>query len=353
MKPFKDLVVVELGSVLAIPAVGMFFAELGAKVIKVENELTGGDMTRSWKLPSESKVEPTSAYFHAVNYQKKHLFLDVSKAEGKAVVMDLIKSCDVVLSNFKKSSAEKLQLDYKSLKEWNPTLIYAQLYAFDDEDNTPALDVVLQAETGFMFMTGEVGGKPVKMPVALIDLLAAHQLKEGILIALMQRNSTGKGAYVSASLYESALASLANQATNWLMAGHIPQRMGSAHPNIMPYGDVYQTQEGKELVLACATLKHWQSLCKVLGIQLDSEFDANQVRVEHRAYLWQLIQEKISGWSCEALTSELKEAQVPFGIIKNMQEVFENPTAQAMILTEYDETGKVSQRVKTVAFEIS
>src|SRR5690606_4167760 len=120
-----------------------------------------------------------------------------------------------------------------------------EITAYENEPDKPAFDVVLQAETGFMYMNGEPGREPARMPVALIDILAAHQLKEAILIALLHRERTGKGSHVSASLFGSAIASLANQASNWLMAGHIPQRMGSAHPNIAPYGDVFYTNDDK------------------------------------------------------------------------------------------------------------
>ena len=264
---FQSLRVVELGSVLAVPAVGMFFAELGATVIKIENATTQGDVTRSWKLPSEDPTSPASAYFYSVNYGKQHLMLDLNTSEHQAQVWDLVRTADIVLSNFKMSSAERIGMDYPTLRALKPDLIYAQLHGFDETDDTPALDMVLQAETGFLYMTGELGGPPVKMPVALIDLLAAHQLKEGILMALLARQTQGKGALVSTSLYKAALASLANQATNWLMAGVVPQRIGTAHPNIMPYGDVYTTHDNKEVVLACASDKHWQSLCRALGLE--------------------------------------------------------------------------------------
>lgn len=357
MKVFKNLKVVELASVLAGPAVGMFFAELGAEVIKIENSTTGGDVTRSWKLPNEQTPLNTegyadSAYFHSVNYHKKHLFYDLQNETDKAKTYEILRGCDVVIANFRKSSAIKMGMDYESLKKINPSIIYAQLYGFDEEDETPAFDVVLQAEAGFMYMNGEKGGQPVKMPVALIDILAAHQLKEAILIALLEKAQTGKGAFISTSLYESAVASLANQATNWLIANHVPQRMGSEHPNIAPYGDIFLTADDKEIVLACGTQRQWLGLCQALEISYlseDDRFKTNQERVVHRQELFQLLKQEVKKHTREYLLALLKKYSVPVGAIRTMPEVFQNPVAQNMILEE----GLNSKKVKTVAFKIT
>jgi crotonobetainyl-CoA:carnitine CoA-transferase CaiB-like acyl-CoA transferase len=347
---FKDLKIVELASVLAGPAVGMFFAELGAEVIKIENATTGGDVTRSWKLPSESQNAAGSAYFSSVNYGKTHLFYDLENTEDKQKTLDLLRGCDVVISNFKDASAARLGVDYDTLKVLNPKIIYAQIYGYDAVDDAPAFDVVLQAETGFMQMNGERGGKAVKMPVALIDILAAHQLKEGILMALLQRERTGKGAFVSASLYESAVASLANQATNWLMAKHIPQRIGSEHPNIAPYGDVFETKDKSEIVLACGTEKQWKNLCDALNLsalKTSNLFKTNALRVQNRQKLVAILRGPLSTFNKDILLDLLKSHNVPVGAIRTMNEVFEHPLAQNMILENGDE-----RRVKTVAFKI-
>jgi crotonobetainyl-CoA:carnitine CoA-transferase CaiB-like acyl-CoA transferase len=352
---FKDLKVIELASVLAGPAVGLFFAELGAEVIKIENKTTNGDVTRSWKLPSEDKAMAGSAYFYAVNYQKQYYFLDLEQEADRAQVYDLMKDCDVVISNFKYASAERLGMDYETVRRHTPSVIYAQIYSFDEADDTPAFDVVLQAETGFMFMNGEKEGAPVKMPVALIDLLAAHQLKEGILMALLHRERTGEGSFVSTSLYEAAVASLANQATNWLMAGHIPQRLGTQHPNIAPYGDVFDTADGRAIVLACGTERQWRQLCKVLnliGLTDDARFSNNQNRVQNRAALVDILQKTIKGFQRDDLLAQLRGGQVPSAAIRNMAEVFENPLAERMILEETTADGQLTKRVKTIAFKL-
>jgi len=217
---FKDLMVVELASVLAGPDVGMFFAEMGARVIKIENKTTNGDVTRQWRTASEkSNQENISAYFSSVNWNKEHLFLDLKQANDKKQVTDLLKDASIVIANFKPGDAEKFSLDYHSIKQINPTIIYGEINGFGEADNRVAYDVVLQAETGFMAMNGTASSGPLKMPLAMIDVLAAHQLKEGILVALLNKTQSGKGAYVQVALYDAALSSLKNQATNWLMNG--------------------------------------------------------------------------------------------------------------------------------------
>lgn len=350
-----QLKVVELASVLAGPAVGMFFAELGAEVIKIENKKTNGDMTRSWKLPSETADSSYSAYYASVNWGKQSYLLDLEDSSDREKAYHLLADADIVISNYHPKAAERLGVDYKTLSDHSPKLIFAQLNAFDGDSRRPAFDVVLQAEAGFMYMNGEADGPPVKMPVALIDVLAAHQLKEGILLALIRRMQTGKGAYVSTSLFESAVASLVNQATNWLMAGHIPQRMGTQHPNIAPYGDIYSCRDGKAILLAVGTEKQFRNLCNVLEIESLADnalFSSNGARVKNRAALNQTLSQQIINYDAAYLLQQLEAMNVPAASIRNMQEVFELPAAQSMILEEKLPDGMVSKRVKTVAFDL-
>ncbi len=351
---FKDLKVVELASVLAGPAVGLFFAELGATVIKIENKTTGGDVTRSWKVPEEDPETAYSAYYCSVNWGKEIHLLNLQQKEDQELVHALIRDCDVVVSNFKRSSAEKMRMDYEYLKTLNPRLIFGQITSFGGEDDTPAFDVVLQAEAGFLYMTGEPGRDPVKMPVALIDLLAAHQLKEAILLALLKRQMTGQGSYVSVSLFESAVASLANQATNWLMAGHIPQRLGTQHPNIAPYGDIFTTRDKKQVVLAAGTERQFQKLCEVLDfkyLMTDERFSSNANRVKNRVALIDALQVGFLPFERDKILQRFREAGVPAAGIRNMQEVFEHPLAKKLILEETMPDGRQSRRVRTVVFE--
>jgi len=354
--PFKGLKIIELASVLAGPMVGTFFAELGAEVLKVENSRTKGDVTRQWKLGNEPKERTYSAYYCAANWGKASIMADLSKTEDRAEIYDLARDADVVIANFKAGAAEKLGMDYAAFKKVNPSIIYGQITGFGDGNPRPAFDVVLQAEAGFMYMNGTPDGPPVKMPVALIDLLAAHQLKEGLLVALYQRLKTGEGAFVSVSLIEAAIASLANQATNWLMAKHIPQRMGSLHPNIAPYGDMFGTKDEKQLVLAVGNDKQFAQLCKVLGTSelAENAFFATSIeRVKHRALLAEKLAEFVVGFERDDLIEKLTKAQVPVGAIRNMEEVFELAVAKEMILRETGEDGVVTERVRTVVFRFS
>ncbi len=352
---FKDLTIIELASVLAGPSVGMFFAELGARVIKIENKKVGGDITRKWKLPQEDKSSDYSAYFSSINYKKEHLFLDLKNKEDHQQLLSLIKDADIVLSNFRDIQANRLGVDYESISRIHPDIIYAQLTGFGKGNTRPAFDVVLQAEAGFIFMTGEPNRPPVKMPVALIDVLAAHQMKEAILIALLQKEKTGKGAYVEISLYEAALASLVNQATNWLMAGHIPQPMGTQHPNIAPYGDIFYSKDERAIVLAVGTEKQFISLCNALELDiyhLDA-FNNNTQRVRNRTALSEHISHAIATFGIQELEQLFLEREVPYGRVRNMKEVFEIPEAQSMILEEEMNDGNISKRVKSTAFKIT
>ena len=351
-KIFKDLKIIELASVLAGPAVGQFFAELGATVIKIENSKIGGDVTRKWKLPQENKNDPFSAYYHSTNWGKESLMLDLSDETENIAAHNLIIMSDIVIANFKKGSAEKLNMHFGFLKKRNPELIYANLTAYGDDVDAPGFDVLMQAETGFLFMNGEPDRPPVKMPVALIDILAAHQIKEAILIALLKRKETGKGSYISVSLAKSAIAALANQASNWLNVGHIPQRMRTQHPNISPYGDILKTKDGKEIILAVGTDKHFLELCDILNLkELKNEerFNSNAARVKNRNELIIILQKVFLTFNQEYLLNQFKIKKVPAGILRNMEQVFEMPIAQEMVL-ENKEGGKC---VRTVAFDFS
>jgi crotonobetainyl-CoA:carnitine CoA-transferase CaiB-like acyl-CoA transferase len=352
-KFFAGLKVVEFASVLAGPAVGMFFAELGAEVIKIENKTTGGDVTRQWKLRAGDRG--LSPYYASVNYGKTSLLLDLTDPSDHRQALDLAAAADVVIANFRASAARRLGFDPDRLHALNPRLIYAQLQAYADaDDERPAFDVVLQAETGFLSMTGEPGRAPVKMPVALIDVLAAHQLKEAVLLALLHRERTGRGSTVSASLFESAVASLANQAANYLMAGHVPGPMGTQHPNIAPYGDLYRGADDTWLLLAAGTERQFATLCRELdlpGLPADPRFHTNALRLEHRDELNRHLAAAIARHEPEALVGRLHRAGVPAARIRNLAEVFAQPAARHMTLSE-NRDGQTLHMVRSVAFRL-
>ena len=354
MKPFQHLKVIELASVLAGPSVGLFFAELGATVIKIENKNTGGDVTRSWKLASEIKEHPYSAYYSSVNAGKQSLFMDLKNEEDRTLLFKEIETADVIIANFKPGDAKKLGLDFKSLKEINDTIIYGEITGFGAVNRT-AYDVVLQAESGFLSMSGTAEGELCKMPVALIDLLAAHHLKEGLLLALLEFQQESKAIKVSVSLLDAALASLANQATNWLMGQHIAQPMGTLHPNIAPYGELFTCKDGKQIVLAIGRNSQFSNLCEVLKceqVALNEKFKSNQARLSNRTELAKHLKLAIAGFERSALMTLFIEKKVPAGAVRNMKEVFELPEAQNR-LVHSEKEGRAMTSVQGNAFCIS
>jgi crotonobetainyl-CoA:carnitine CoA-transferase CaiB-like acyl-CoA transferase len=331
---FSDFKVLELASVLAGPSVGQFFAELGAEVIKIENPATGGDVTRTWKLAGEH-TDDRSAYFCSVNWGKKSVTLDLALPQDRETVYDLARQADVVIASYKPGDAERLGVDYNALSQLNPRMVYGQITGYGSDNDRVGYDAILQAEAGFMFMNGEAGGPSLKMPVALIDVLAGHQLKEGILLALLNRARTGKGDFVEVSLIQAAVSSLVNQATNWLVAGKLPQKHGSSHPNIAPYGDVFKTVDGKEVLLAVGNDKQFKALCLLLSLAPmadDARFRQNISRVENRTELNSILQASIGQWDSAALIAQIHAAKIPGGFIQNMQQVFEMPEAKELLL---------------------
>lgn len=336
----RELKVLELASVLAGPSVGQFFAELGAEVIKVENVHTGGDVTRTWRVKDE-KTDDRSAYFCSVNWGKKSIALDLNSSAGKGIIYQLVKKSDIVIASYKYGDAEKLGVDYKTLSTLNPKIVYGQITGFGSNNPRVGYDAVIQAEAGFMFMNGEPGRASLKMPVALMDILAAHHLKEGILLALLQKNRTGKGDFVEVSLLQSAIASLANQASNWLVAGVTPQKQGSAHPNIAPYGDIFKTKDNHEILLAVGTDRQFKSLCRILDVPDANRvpYSSNELRVINRTGLNFLLGKKIEGFPLDQLVTALNEGNIPFGIVKDMGEVFASPEVQQILMQSDDRRG--------------
>ena len=338
---FAGLRVLELASVLAGPSVGQFFAELGAEVIKVENPKTGGDVTRSWKSAGET-TDDRSAYFCCCNWGKQSVALDLSQLADLETLKKMVPTMDVVIASYKPGDAEKLGVSYEQLKTINQQLIYGQITGYGSDDARVGYDAVIQAESGFMDLNGAKDGPPTKMPVALIDVLAAHQLKEGLLLALLHRERTKQGGLVEVSLVQAALSSLANQATNWLVANKLPTRQGSAHPNIAPYGDVFETKDHKQILLAVGSDRQFEDLMEVLGLSPDGsvrmkpwdldKFSTNQQRVKNREELNRLLSGKIQEMHSGDLTSALLAKKIPGGLVQNVKEALAMPMAKEIML---------------------
>jgi crotonobetainyl-CoA:carnitine CoA-transferase CaiB-like acyl-CoA transferase len=348
----SGLKVVDASTVLAGPSVGTYFAELGAEVVKIEHP-TLGDVTRSWKLPSEYADSPISNYFSSVNFGKTYFKLNLKVEEDRNQFLKIVSESDILLSNFKHGDAEKFHLTDDVLHSFNPKLIHGKINGFGENSDRVAYDLILQAETGFMSMNGQSDGPPTKMPVALIDVLAAHHLKEAILLALYQREKTLKGVSVSVSLYAAAVSSLMNQASNYLMSNSIPKRIGSLHPNIAPYGEIFKTKDQADICFAIGSDKHFGLMCAFLNLTeliTNEQFASNSNRVKNRIELAEMIQAKVADFDAATILAHMEAHNVPCGKIKNLHEVFEESSAKNLILSEEME-GKMTQRVQSAIFQ--
>lgn len=345
---FENLIVIELASVLAGPYVGRFFREHGAQVIKIENPKQGGDVTRNWRNENE-KATGISAYYASVNQGKEVTFLDLTNPIDHEKLLDLLKSADILLTNFRQGEDVKFNLKLDNLKEKFPKLIIGQIDGFGADDPRAAYDMVLQAESGYLSMTGSKH-HPAKLPVALIDVLTGQHLKAGILMAMLQRHNSGKGGIVRVSLKEAAIASLMNQSANYLMSNWVPSALGTLHPNIAPYGEFCCCNDGKNLVLAIGNNKQFESLLKVLSLEHildDDRFKENPDRVKNRKELYEILaktfQKKSSNYWMKALIS----AGVPAGAIKSVDEVLSDPSVAWMIEQAVTDEAQILKSIKT------
>lgn len=350
----KNLKIVDLSTVLAGPSVGSFFAELGAAVLKIENALVP-DVTRSWKLGVEDSSSSVSAYFASVNYSKSYLSLNLKAPDDRATFLAIVSEADILLSNFKMGDQQKMGISDEVLFTLNPKLIHGKISGFGSDSDRVAYDLILQAETGMMSMNGTADSGPIKMPVAFIDVLAAHHLKEGLLIALLTRDAIVAGRKVEVSLYDAAVCSLMNQASSYLMAGVVAKPIGSLHPNIAPYGELFQSKDGKLITFAIGSRVHFEKLCHFLA-RLDlldrSEYQDNQARVIHRIDLARELQEELIKYDSQEIHETMLKQHVPFAVIKQMNEVFEDRNAKLLIREEEIE-GVQTKRMSAFAFKIT
>jgi crotonobetainyl-CoA:carnitine CoA-transferase CaiB-like acyl-CoA transferase len=344
---FSGLKILDLSSVLAGPSVASFFAELGAEVIKVESHQ--GDVTRTWFAKGED-LESTSAYYQSVNHHKKVITLDLNK--DRKELNPIIADSDIVIHNFKFGDDEKFQLTEKDIRSVQPNIIIAAIKGFENDHQRVAYDVVLQAETGFMSINGEKDSPPLKMPVAFMDVMAAHQLKEGVLCALYHRLKTGNGSNLHCSLEMAGIASLMNQGSIYLKSKIVPKANGSLHPTICPYGEILTFMDGEKIVLAIGSQRQFNDLCVLLGLSdlpLDIRFKDNISRVNHRKELILILQKASEQIALSTIYNLLLEHKVPFGKIKTIDEVIS--TAKEIGALEIDRETQTSF-IKSVAFEL-
>ncbi len=328
----SELKIIELASVLAGPSVGAFFAEFGASVIKVENPRTNGDVTRSWKTAGEQDDSDISAYFASVNFGKRSLALDISQEQGRDVLCGLLKTADVVIASYKPGDAEKLGVAYDDIKKHNPGIIYGHITGYGNDSTRSGYDAIIQAETGYTSMNGT--HEMCKMPVALMDVLAGHQLKEAILMALWSKERTGEGCYIPISLYDSALSGLVNQGSNFLNADHVPKPLGSDHPNIAPYGTLFKCRDDQYIIMAVGNDKQFAGLMDILKLEIDPKFETNHGRVQNREKLKSVLADALEGMERDTLLQKLHDASIPAGRLNDLEHVFADPAALNMVVTD-------------------
>lgn len=331
--PLKGLKVVELARILAGPWVGQTLADLGAEVIKVE--APEGDDTRRWGPPfierprPDGGTETVAAYFHAANRGKTSVTCDFSNPEDLARLKELIAGADVVIENFKVGGLRKFGLDYDSLAALNPGLVYASITGFGQNGPRaaqPGYDFLIQGMCGIMDLTGDPQGEPQKVGVAWIDIFTGLYGVIAVQAALAERARSGRGQHVDLSLLDSGVAVLANQATNFLLGGVEPRRLGNAHPNIVPY-QVFPAADG-HLIIACGNDRQFASLCRVLGLEdlaTDPDFATNPARVAHREELTALLSDVTTTRLRADLIAALEDAGVPGGPINSVSEALSEP----------------------------
>ncbi|MFL0355427.1 CaiB/BaiF CoA transferase family protein [Erythrobacter sp. GH1-10] len=331
--PLAGLKVVELARVLAGPWAGQILADLGADVIKVESP--EGDGTRAWGPPwvertaADGTVHREAAYYHACNRGKHSIVADFNDPEDLARVRELCTGADVLIENFKTGGLAKFGLDYAAVSAANPRLVYCSITGFGQTGpraHEAGYDFVVQGMSGFMSLTGEPDGVPVKMGISISDLSTGVYAANGIQAALLQRERTGKGQQVDIGLMDCSVALLANQATYFLTTGENPPRMGNAHAQVAPYG-VFPVSDG-HVILAPANDRLFVKLANLLGredLTEDARFTSNGGRTEHAAVLDAEIAEATKVWTKAGLLAACHEAGVPCGPINTLDEVFADP----------------------------
>ena len=340
MGALSHIKVLDLSRILAGPWASQVLGDLGAEVIKVENP-DGGDDTRQWGPPymadEHGQATGESAYFMCANRNKRSVCIDMRSSEGQDKLRELALDCDVIIENFKVGGAAKYGLDYATLSELNPGLVYCSITGFGQDGplaNRPGYDFLVQAMGGLMSVTGaadgEPGAGPQKVGVALTDIMTGLYAVIGIQAALAERVRSGLGQHVDLALLDVTAATLANQATNYLVGGLNPSRLGNAHPNIVPYQS-FVAKDGY-LIVAVGNDGQFRRYCNVIGVPEladDDRFRTNRDRVQNRDALVPLLQVKMLERDKAEWIALLESVNVPAGPINTVEEVFAEPQIQA------------------------
>lgn len=344
MSALDGIKVLDLTRIMAGPWSTMALSDLGAEVWKIES--LEGDDTRSWMPPAIAGI---STYYLSANRNKQSLAVDLRKPEGRQLVLDLAAQADVVVENFLPASLKRLGLDYETLAAVNPRLVHCSITGYgrgNPMENRPGYDFIVQAESGFMSITGEKDGEPMRLGVAFIDLVTGMNAVQGILAALFEREKSGLGQSIDIALSDSAMHFLANIASGYLNTGKVPQRYGNAHASIVPY-QLFDTADGS-IALAVGNDEQYRRLClEVLqrpDLYDDPRFMQNKGRTEHRAVLIPLLQAVFKAWPSEVLIDALRAQAIPVGEVKNVAQALESETArhrQLVISAEHPVAGEV------------
>ncbi len=348
--------VLDLSRVLAGPWAGQLLADYGADVIKVERPGAGDD-TRGWGPPWWGEGdERQAAYYLCCNRGKRSIAIDIATAEGAALVRQLASQADVVLENYKVGQLAKYGLDYAALSALNPRLVYCSVTGYGQDGpyaQAAGYDFAIQATGGLMSITGEKdgtpGSEPQKVGVAVTDLFTGMYAASAILAALVERGRTGRGRHIDAALLDVQVAMLANQASNYLVGGRTPRRMGNAHANIVPY-QVFATQDG-HIVLAVGNDGQFARFCALAGhadVAQDARYATNAARVEHRAELVPLVAAWMLGRTTAQWVALLEPQSVPCAPILDVPGVFAHPqvVARGMRIAADDGTPMVAQPMR-------
>ena len=327
MTPLDGVKVVELARILAGPWAGQTLADLGADVVKVE--APEGDDTRRWGPPFITRDDDTSAaYFYATNRGKTSVTCDFRTAEGQAMVRALVADADVLIENFKVGGLAKYGLDYESLRQVNPKLIYCSITGFGQTGpyaHRAGYDFIIQGMAGLMSVTGAPDSQPQKVGVAVTDIFTGVYAATAILAALVQRGRTGEGQQIDMALLDVATSIMANQAMNYLVTGVAPGKMGNAHPNLAPYA-VFDCADGW-IILATGNDAQYRRLCAVLNLPAmasDPDFTTNALRVTNRVEMTARLSSATKSFQKADLLAACEAEGVPAGPINDLKAVFDD-----------------------------
>jgi len=327
--PLAGIRVADFSRVLAGPLATMLLADLGADVVKVERPETGDD-TRGWGPPF---VEGDAAYFLSLNRNKRSVTLDLSTDDGRSAARRLALGSDVVVENFRPGLMQRFGLDHRTLSAERPDLVYCSLTAFGDQAGTrPGYDIIVQALSGLMSFTGQPGGEPTKVGVALLDVICGLYAANAVQAALLRRSSTGRGGRVTVSLFDASVAALVNQAANYLLGGLVPVPLGNAHPNIVPY-QLFETSD-RPFILAAGNDRLFERTCEVIGrpeLASDERFLTNADRVRNREALIPILSEAFAARTVDEWVEALEAASVPSAPVRTVDEVFTSAEGAAAL----------------------